>query len=110
MWDAHSLLADQHKYTLDHPDTYAFVDVSQNNHHVGFEHWQNPQAVRDYVIESGRIRPLNSVKIYGANTGSYGTNRDAQERFWRNILNYRMSGIKIRIRVCLLLKLGLGAP
>jgi hypothetical protein len=86
MWDAHSLLADQHKYTLDHPDTYAFVDVSQNNHQVGFEHWQNPQAVRDYVIESGRIRPLNSVKIYGANTGSYGTNRDAQERFWRNIL------------------------
>lgn len=86
MWDAHSLLDDTHKHTLDHPDTYAFVDVSQNNHQVGFEHWQNPQAVRDYVIESGPIRPLNSVKIYGANTGSYGTNRDAQERFWRNTL------------------------
>jgi len=28
---------------------------------------------------------MNSVKIYGANTGRYGTTRDAQERFWRNI-------------------------
>ena len=28
---------------------------------------------------------MNSVKIYGANSGRYGTTRDAQERFWRNI-------------------------
>ena len=28
---------------------------------------------------------MNSVKIYGANSGRYGSTRDAQERFWRNI-------------------------
>lgn len=31
------------------------------------------------------MRPLNTVKIYGANTGRYGNSRDGQERFWRNI-------------------------
>ena len=85
MWDAHDLLADQHLHTVDHPETYTFVDVSQNNHQSGQQHWDNPQAVRQHVLDSGRIRPLNTVKIYGANTGRYGTTRDAQERFWRNI-------------------------
>ena len=85
MWDAHDLLADQHLHTVDDPETYAFVDLSQNNHQSGQQHWDNPQAVRQHVLDSGRIRPLNTVKIYGANTGRYGTTRDAQERFWRNI-------------------------
>ncbi len=85
MWDAHDLLADEHKATFDHPELYDFVDISQNNHQVGYTHWQNPQAIRQLIRESGRIRPMNSVKIYGANTGRYGTTRDAQERFWRNI-------------------------
>ncbi len=86
MWDAHNLLAEEHKATIDHPEIYDFVDISQNNHQVGKVHWDNPQAVRQYIQESGHIRPLNTVKIYGANTGRYGTTRDAQERFWRNIL------------------------
>jgi hypothetical protein len=85
MWDAHNLLADEHKATFDHPELYDFVDISQNNHQVGLTHWQNPQQVRQQISDSGQIRPLNSVKIYGANTGRYGTTRDAQERFWRNI-------------------------
>lgn len=86
MWDPHNLLSDVHKATFDHPETYDFIDVSQNNHQVGKVHWDNPQGVRQYILDSGHIRPLNSVKIYGANTGNYGSNRDAQERFWRNIL------------------------
>lgn len=86
MWDAHNLLAEEHKATLDHPETYDFVDVSQNNHQVGKVHWDNPLAIRQYIIDSGHIRPMNTVKIYGANTGRYGSTRDAQERFWRNIL------------------------
>lgn len=85
MWDAHSLLADEHKATFDHPELYDFVDLSQNNHQVGYTHWTNPQQIRQQIIDSGHIRPMNSVKIYGANTGRYGTTRDAQERFWRNI-------------------------
>ena len=86
MWDDHDLLGQGHGNTLDHPETYSFVDISQNNHQVGKAHWDNPQAIRRKVVESGNIRPLNCVKIYGANTGRYGTSRDAQERFWRNIL------------------------
>lgn len=85
MWDAHNLLADEHKATFDHPELYDFVDLSQNNHQVGLTHWQNPQQIRQQLLDSGQIRPMNSVKIYGANTGRYGTTRDAQERFWRNI-------------------------
>ena len=85
MWNDHDLLGPHHAHTLDHPELYSFLDVSQNNHQVGFEHWSKAQALRQKVIESGTIRPINSVKIYGANTGRYGTNRDAQERFWRNI-------------------------
>jgi hypothetical protein len=85
MWDDHNLLGPQHANTLNHPETYSFIDISQNNHQVGYEHWVNPQGIRKRILDSGNIRPMNSVKIYGANTGSYGTTRDAQERFWRNI-------------------------
>lgn len=85
MWDAHNLLADEHKATFDHPELYDFVDVSQNNHQVGYAHWENPQAIRQMIIDSGHVRPMNSIKIYGSNRGRYGTTRDAQERFWRNI-------------------------
>jgi hypothetical protein len=28
---------------------------------------------------------MNNVKIYGANGGQYGSTRDGQERFWRNV-------------------------
>ena len=86
MWDDHNLLGEGHGNTLDHPELYSFVDISQNNHQVGKVHWDNPQEIRKRVAGSGHVRPLNCVKIYGANTGRYGTNRDAQERFWRNIL------------------------
>ncbi len=86
MWDDHDLLGPQHAHTLDHPETYQFVDVSQNNHQVGYTHWVKPQEIRQRILDSGVIRPMNSVKIYGANSGRYGTTRDAQERFWRNIL------------------------
>jgi len=41
------------------------------------------QWVRDYIAR--RPRPINTVKIYGADTGRFGNGRDAQERFWRNI-------------------------
>ena len=86
MWDARDLLDDTHLATLDHPETYDFVDISQNNHQRADLHWSNPQKVRDYITESGKIRPMNSVKIYGSNSGRYGSTRDAQERFWRNVV------------------------
>ncbi len=84
MWDAWDLKAPQHRRTLDNPDLYAFADISQNNHQKGQTHWDNFLWVRDYI--SQRPRPLNSVKIYGADTGRFGTDRDGIERFWRLLL------------------------
>jgi hypothetical protein len=85
MWDAHNILADEHRATIDHPELYSFIDISQNNHRPPDAHWDNMQTLRERIRESGQIRPMNTVKIYGANTGRYGSNRDGQERFWRNI-------------------------
>jgi hypothetical protein len=84
MWDAWDLKDPQHQLTLDHPEVYDFADISQNNHNAGQKHWDNLQWARRYV--QGRPRPLNNVKIYGADTGEYGTSRDGIERFWRSIL------------------------
>ena len=85
MWDAWDLADPQHNATLDHPDTYSFVDISQNNHQPADRHWENAQGIRRRIISTGKIRPMNSVKIYGANSGRFGSTRDGQERFWRNI-------------------------
>jgi hypothetical protein len=81
MWDDWDLKHPQHQLTLDHPELYDFADVSQNNHNENQTHWDNLQWVRRDV--SVRPRPLNMVKIYGADTGEYGTTRDGIERFWR---------------------------
>ncbi|MGI6458314.1 MAG: hypothetical protein ACOX5R_22220 [bacterium] len=84
MWDAWDLKEEQHRRTFDHPERYDFVDVSQNNHQKDDTHWNNFQWVRDYL--KAQPRPINIVKIYGADTGRYGTDRDGQERFWRQLI------------------------
>ncbi|MGQ9505338.1 MAG: DUF6298 domain-containing protein [Thermogutta sp.] len=84
MWDDWDLRADRHRRTLDHPELYAFADISQNNHQKGQTHWDNFQWVREYLKK--QPRPLNSVKIYGADTGRFGNDRDGVERFWRLLL------------------------
>ncbi|MBN1808033.1 MAG: hypothetical protein JW909_03130 [Planctomycetes bacterium] len=85
MWDAHDLSDRQHGNTFEHPETYSFVDVSQNNHQKGQAHWDNAQKQRERIRRAGHIRPMTNVKIYGADTGRFGDDRDGQERFWRNI-------------------------
>jgi hypothetical protein len=85
MWDAHSVLAPEHEATWKHPERYTFCDISQNNHNPPDQHWKNSQEFRKRILESGVIRPINSVKVYGSNAYQYGTTRDAIERFWRNI-------------------------
>lgn len=84
MWDDWNPLGAHHKRTFDHPELYTFVDVSQNNHNRGEEHWRNLMAVRDYV--AAHPRPINTVKIYGADGGRFGNSRDGEERFWRNLI------------------------
>jgi hypothetical protein len=85
MWDNWDPKNATHKRTYDHPELYTFLDISQNNHNKGQKHWDNFQWVRRYT--AARPRPINTVKIYGADTGRYGTGRDGQERFWRNIFS-----------------------
>ena len=85
MWDAWDLKSEEHRRTMDHPELYDFVDVSQNNHNKGDEHWENFLYVKDYL--SGKPRPVNTVKTYGADDNKFGHNdNDAIERFFRHIL------------------------
>jgi hypothetical protein len=84
MWDDWDLRGEQHRRTLDHPELYDYADVSQNNHQSNQQHWDNLMWVRRYTAD--RPWPLNNVKIYGADTGEYGTTRDGVERFWRSLL------------------------
>ena len=84
MWDKWDLADAMHNATLDHPETYSFVDISQNNHQKGQNHWDNAQRQRARI--ANKVRPLNNVKIYGADEyGRFGNDRDGMERFWRNI-------------------------
>lgn len=83
MWDNWNLAGDQHNATFDHPEIFSFVDISQNNHQKGQAHWDNAQRQRKRIAK--KVRPLNNVKIYGADTGRYGSTRDGLDRFWRNI-------------------------
>ncbi|MGI9173949.1 MAG: hypothetical protein ACR2GR_01340 [Rhodothermales bacterium] len=85
MWDAWDLADPMHANTFDHPELYTFVDVSQNNHQEGQAHWDNAQKQRQRIADSGEVRPLNNVKIYGADGGRFGSSRDGAERFWRNV-------------------------
>ncbi len=84
MWDPWDLGDPMHGHTFDHPDLYTFVDVSQNNHQKGQTHWDNMQRQRSRLAQ--KPRPMNNVKIYGADTGPYGTDQDGTERFWRNVI------------------------
>lgn len=72
---------------LNRPDLFSYVDVSLHNHKPADEHWEAPAKLRMRMTNSGDALPVNSVKIYGAHSGRFGSNRDAQERFWRNVFN-----------------------
>lgn len=83
MWDNWDLKSEHHKRTFDHPERYAFCDVSQNNQQKGQVHWDNFQWVRNYT--AARPRPLNTVKTYGADGGRHGNTKDGLERWWRHV-------------------------
>ncbi|MFW6162946.1 MAG: putative collagen-binding domain-containing protein, partial [Planctomycetota bacterium] len=83
MWDKWDLAHPQHCPTFERHDLYTFCDISQNNHQKGQAHHDNAQKQRRRIAD--HIRPLNNVKIYGADGGRFGDTRDGIERFWRNI-------------------------
>jgi hypothetical protein len=74
-----------HSRTLDHPELYDFIEVSQNNHSNGRRHWENLLAFRAHF--DGRPRPMNAIKIYGADDNNFGhSDQQGLERYWRNLL------------------------
>ncbi len=85
MWDAHDINHSMHEATWRHPDLYGFCDISQNNHQSGENHYKNLIRFRTRLAMTNRPRPLNNVKIYGADSGRFGSDRDGTERFWRNV-------------------------
>lgn len=85
MWDDWNVRAPRHRRTLDHPELYDFLDMSQNNHNRGDEHWYNALWVRSQLLE--HPRPVNTVKTYGADGNRFGhTDQDGVERVIRHAL------------------------
>ncbi|MGD2174530.1 MAG: hypothetical protein PVJ27_03930, partial [Candidatus Brocadiaceae bacterium] len=73
--------------TLASPDVYTFVDISNHNTQRGGVHYRTALYVRDRIAESGVIRPITCVKMYGGDpeTPFSGEAVHGEERFWRNV-------------------------
>ena len=78
---------------MSYRDIYSFAEVSQNNQDalgpVGKKHWENLLFWRKMIAMSDEgPMPINNVKVYGEGVGNNtaaGTEKEAVERFWRNI-------------------------
>ncbi len=88
MWDDWDVKTEMHKRTIDHPQRYGYIDLSQNSQLPGRPNWDNPQYVFSYI--AGNPRPVNSTKIYGSDSGSWFsrgiTTQHALQSFCRNVL------------------------
>ncbi|MBW1696411.1 MAG: hypothetical protein JRK26_06405 [Deltaproteobacteria bacterium] len=84
MWDPWDLKHEWHLYTIDHPETYNFLDVSQNNWQEGQRHQDALAYVRERI--SDNPRPINNTKVYAMRGGERWLNsRLAVSRFWGNV-------------------------
>ena len=68
-----------HKASLDHPEIYDFVDISQNAANRDQQHWDNLRHIHSYISDTPR--PINHVKTYGGTRDGSGL-----ERFWRSYI------------------------
>lgn len=88
MWDNWDVKTATHKRTIDHPERYGYIDISQNSQLPGLQNWDNAQYVFNYI--KNNPRPVNSTKIYGSDRGSWLdrgiTTEHAVQTFCRNIL------------------------
>jgi len=83
MWDPWDLTHTWHLNTYDHPETYNYVEVSQNTWQEGQRQRDRLAYVRDRLKEKGFVRPINNVKIYSMRAGNrYLTPRLAVDRFF----------------------------
>jgi hypothetical protein len=110
MWDQWDITGSMHDATFGHPEIYGFVDISQNNQISGEAHWTNMQ--RRWLQLAREPRPMNMVKIYGADGNKFGhTDDDGIARFWRGLLGGMASlrfhrppsglGLNSKAQVCL---------
>lgn len=86
MWDAHNLHNEEHKRTYDHPELFAFFDISQNNWQEGQMHYDNALWARELVQLHGGVRPLTNIKVYQRR--EHGKPNDpfvGLDRWWQNI-------------------------
>jgi hypothetical protein len=86
MWDPWDLDHIVHRETMDHPEIYTFVDISQNNHNEGEEHWDNGIRQLKRLRQINALRPCNNVKVYGNDGGRHQTTQNGVESFIRNIM------------------------
>ncbi len=80
------------RHIMTHSDLYDFYDISQNNQDSrggrGQGHWDNLMSMRTKIASHG-VMPMTNEKIYGGLDGSNysaGTESEAIDRFWRNII------------------------
>ena len=73
--------------TLEHPEIYDFIDISNHNVQNGQVHYHTARYMVDRVRESGIFRPVTCIKVYGGTreTDFDGTYAEGQRRFWRNV-------------------------
>jgi len=86
MWDPWDLDHIAHRETTDNPDIFSFVDISQNNHNSGEEHWANGIKRINHLKQIDAVRPCNNVKVYGNDGGRHQTTQNSIESFVRNIM------------------------
>lgn len=83
MWDPWDLTHQWHLNTIDHPETYNFVEVSQNTWQEGQRQYDRLHYVRARLLEKQMVRPINNVKIYTMRAGDrYLTPRLAVDRMF----------------------------
>ena len=86
MWDPHNLDHISHRETFDHPEVYEFVEISQNNHQKGQQHWDNGLKQIARLRDMEVLRPVNNVKTYGSDGGQHGHGtQNGMESFIRSV-------------------------
>jgi hypothetical protein len=87
MWDDWDLREEQHRATVERPDLFSFVDISQNNWQVGQTHTDRILWMRELLLASeAGPRPMNNVKVYGRpRPGVPAELSLSLDRYWQNI-------------------------
>jgi len=84
MYQEENITHKLHRASLDHPEIYDYVDMSQNSTQEDQKHWDRLMWVWQYL--SKKPRPINHVKTYGGETGWTDGPEHGIERWWRTLI------------------------